>query len=214
MHSQLYQSVRCEIAMALNAEPESNRSLIPDNVAEGGASKPVLIRNESGAVIGQRQRVYAVETRPRGSSTCPLHHDAFKHSKTVRAVNSLPGICHAMAMYCYSDKSTDWDLITCISHYAWSRMELFIDGWQKLKGCTLSDDKISKLRTLVLSALMHYREGVTNRKKLFTVQMLANQLKVSESNWRRDWGPFWNHYLNVLSGLDEQTLLNISKQAA
>lgn len=206
MNKQFYQSLRKEINFAFTAERANNRSLIPDNIAEGGTAKPRLLYNDKGVVTGQREAVHAVATRPRGVSSCPVHANAFAHAKIVRAVNKLTDVHHAMVMYCHAEESQNWDFITLIAEYCWIKMEQFIDGWQRFKSTTLKPEKVKKLQSMVFNALLHFREGAANSKKLYSVEILSQLLQVSSSNWRRDWAPFWNQLLTILSDLEQQAL--------
>lgn len=206
MTEQYNDSIRCEILAAFTAERRANRSLVPDNLAEGGMSKPIKVVDAAGLVTGQREITYAVATRAKGTSSCPLHDDAFAHARVVRAVNQLPGHHKAIVMLCYVRDCSDWDSVTAVTQYAWSHMELFIAGWERLHETQLKASKVQKLRALTFNALLHFREGAANRRKLYTIQILAGLLMVSESNWRRDWGPFWNQLLTILAHLDSQAL--------
>lgn len=206
MNRQFYQSLRKEIEIAFTAERASNRNLVPDNIVEGGASSSIMLRDGDGNITGQKEPMYAVATRAKGTSSCPIHDNAFIHARIIRTVNQLPDYHHALVTFCYSNKGNDWEMITLVAEYVWSRMEIFIEGWQRFKDKTLKEEKIQKLKSLTFNAMLHFKEGAANHKKLYTIELLAKLMLVSDSNWRRDWGPFWNQLLNILTHLDEQAL--------
>ena len=183
VNKQFYQSLRKEINFAFTAEQANNRSLIPDNIAEGGTAKPRLIYNDKG-----------------------VHANAFAHAKIVRAVNKLPDLHHAIIMYCHAEQSQNWEFITLVAEYCWIKVEQFIEGWQRFKATTLKPDKVKKLKSMVFNALLHFREAAVNSKRLFSVEILSQLLQVSSSNWRRDWSPFWNQQLTILTDLEQQAL--------
>lgn len=209
----IYQTIRDEIYISFTAEKASNRNLIPDNVVEGGISKPVILRDKKGVIIGQRECINIVASRARGVSTCPVHDDAFAHARVVRAVNQLPEYHNALMMYCYTDKKTDWQLITLVSEYVWERMEIFIEGWQRFQCKKLRVKKVQKIKALTFNALLHFRADKGQSKKLYTIEQLASLMAISDANWRRDWRHFWNQLLSILGNLDEQALILVDRNS-
>lgn len=213
MNGQYNESIRREIRLAFHAEKEPNRNMIPDNLAEGGASQPVKIKDEDGVVIGQREITHAVATRPKGKSSCPLHDDAFAHARIVRSVNALPDHHKAAVFFCYVGNGTEWESVEMLANYVWARLSVFIDGWQRFNTSKLKPAKVQKLKALVFNAILHFREGAANCKKLYTLQILAGLMGISDANWRRDWAPFWNQMLTILTDLDAQALSIVGRES-
>jgi hypothetical protein len=199
MNTVFYQSIRNEIKFSFAAQPENKKNCVPDNVQLSGAPNP--------------RALHAVNTRAKGSSTCPLHDDAFAHAKVVRSVNALPDHQNALMIFCYTNRGQDWQCITTVAEFLWAKFEVFLENWQLMTGKKIKPEKVKKLQSLAFNAMLHFKEGASARKKLYTADMLANLMLISGSNWRRDWAPFWNQLLIILTELDEQALISVAQQS-
>ncbi len=209
MSANFFEALRQQINTAYTAEKPRGENEEKAQFVTG--DKPDLsIRNDDGVVVGLRTQLHITETRPKGTSNCPLHPDAFFHAAIIRSVNNLPDSHRVIVRHLYGPNPTDWAMIQEITAYCWARLQLYIEGWCRFRGTALKEQKMQKLKGLVFSALQQYREQVVNNQKLYTVEVLAGLLGVSDANWRRDWAPFWRHLQTLLSDLDTRALLAVA----
>ena len=209
MSANFFNALRQQINTAYIAEKPRGDNEEKAHYVTGNRPDPT-IKDDQGVVVGLKTQLHITETRAKGTSHCPLHPDAFFHAATIRCVNELPDSHRYLVRHLYGPNPTDWQLIQELTLYCWARLQMYIAGFSRFRGCTLKEQKIQKLKGLVFTALQHYREQVVNNRKLHTVEDLAKLLGVSDSNWRRDWAPFWRHMQKTFSELDTRALLAVA----
>ncbi|TDF41920.1 hypothetical protein EYS14_03490 [Alteromonadaceae bacterium M269] len=202
-------------------EPSLPAMHIKKNNVISGSSKPLDVLDDRDNFIGETQLTYCTESR-RNSSSKPVLSEEYRLRGTLlEAVNALPDYLKSMVLYCYGQNRTDWACIESVSSYVWARMGIFIESYEKVlntqkalnaepgvktRKTSIKASKVEKIKSLAMSSLLHYQACVRDQKKLFTNEMLANQLMIDSKVFNRDWSPFWNQYLSILSNIDDQAL--------
>jgi|GEM_PF-3298225 len=194
-------AVRHEIIEALSLNVRTRGQLEVEASALIKENKRSVAKDEATGAVRFLEPLYAVQSTSYKTGSCPLHFNAFNHAKIARAVNALPDHLNAFALVAYSEQPA-WVYTETVSFALWRE---FI----ALQSKAFRKKKEKQLKGMVLLAIQDFTHQLTADKPLHKPARIRVLLGVSESNWVRDWLPFWNQLNDVLQGFDEQVLSRV-----
>lgn len=194
-------AVRMEIIEALSVDVRTRGQLEIDGSA---VIKPLRrkkpVDEETKAVLF-RDPVHAVESRSSKGGHCPLPDNAFKHVKVARAVNALPDHLNSLAQFSYAEKAA-WCHTETVSFSLWRH-------FLSLQSSPLRKKKEKVLKGMVLLAMQNWKHLLTAEKDIHKPARVRELLGVSDTNWVRDWLPFWRQFHDILSEMDSEVLTHV-----
>lgn len=193
----------------------------PGKKAEDGGLRRKL---SVGDVINDDDIIRQVKTCPQKRfvrAGLPVDPRALEHGHVVRSIHRLPKrqreTIYSLYSFGAAAKQARINLYKALKDqlciYAdaftrWSSVQSYYQsGVAKLSNFTIK--KHSKLVALIDLAIDNYQSLVVNRKKLYGNKDLAKAIGVSDANWSRDWGHYWQVLNNTLTIFDKKSLLAV-----
>lgn len=189
---------RSDLGPMYSTTPDRRRRLAP-------------VRNESDERRGQRMAELEAEIRGdwyrvRGRQStkrrsCPPVEPVLAHIGVVRAVNELSAPFRGWLMYAYAvvdDYLAAWEDEAATVRFLWREIETSLGNVRESTRETMK--AMTHLCVQDAKARKEDGEGCHSPAKL------RELLKVSESNWRRDWSPRWRLMHSLMDALDVEAL--------
>lgn len=135
------------------------------------------------------------------SSSVPLPYNAFFHTKITRSLNMLPEHQKSLALFAYQDQC-EWCHIETVSRWLWVE---FLNA----QSVAFREKKEKQLKGMVFLAMQNWKENLLTGRDEHEPAKVRELLGVGESNWRRDWLPFWRQFHDLLSSTDTEVLTHV-----